>query len=66
MGGLLAADTILELVRPHREGKAASIWPTVVACVAFDTPVSCCYNYPSPRLAPNAISTVPWATAVCF
>jgi len=44
MGGLLAADTILELVRPHREGKAASIWPTVVACIAFDTPVSYCYN----------------------
>ncbi|KAF8351628.1 hypothetical protein F5887DRAFT_216349 [Amanita rubescens] len=38
MGGLLAADTILELVRPHRKGKAASIWPRVVACISFDTP----------------------------
>ncbi|KAK2466069.1 hypothetical protein APHAL10511_001711 [Amanita phalloides] len=38
MGGLLAADTLLELVRPYRDGKAASMWPRIVACISFDTP----------------------------
>lgn len=43
MGGLLAADSLLELARPYREGKAASLWPRIVACLSFDTPVS--YDY---------------------
>ncbi|KAI0824754.1 hypothetical protein BC628DRAFT_1321807 [Trametes gibbosa] len=37
MGGLLAADTLIEFVHT-RPDKRAPLWPNVVACIAFDTP----------------------------
>lgn len=39
MGGLLAADALLEFVRT-RPDKRAPLWPKIVACIAYDTPVS--------------------------
>lgn len=36
MGGLLAADTLLEFLKSRPEN--APLWPRVVACLAFDTP----------------------------
>jgi len=38
MGGLLIADTLLEFIntRPDKHGP---LWPTIIACIAFDTPV---------------------------
>jgi hypothetical protein len=44
MGGLLAADTLLAIVN-NRVDKQAPVWPKVIACIAFDTPV--CIHYPS-------------------
>lgn len=38
MGGLLAADTLLAIVN-NRVDKQAPVWPKVIACIAFDTPV---------------------------
>lgn len=64
MGGLLAADSLLELARPYRKGKAASLWPRIVACLSFDTPVS--YSYFSSQAHPNVVSTVPGAAAFGF
>ncbi|THV08377.1 hypothetical protein K435DRAFT_740428 [Dendrothele bispora CBS 962.96] len=37
MGGLLAADSLLEFVK-SRPDKSAPIWPNIIACIAFDTP----------------------------
>ncbi|ESK94423.1 catalytic protein [Moniliophthora roreri MCA 2997] len=37
MGGLLAADTILEFVK-SRPDPHAPLWPKIIACIAFDTP----------------------------
>ncbi|KIK70196.1 hypothetical protein GYMLUDRAFT_187881 [Collybiopsis luxurians FD-317 M1] len=37
MGGLLAADSIIEFYRT-RPDTSAPLWPKIVACVAFDTP----------------------------
>ncbi|PIL36979.1 hypothetical protein GSI_00671 [Ganoderma sinense ZZ0214-1] len=37
MGGLLAADALLEFVRT-RPDKRAPLWPKIVACIAYDTP----------------------------
>lgn len=42
MGGLLAADTLREFVRT-RPDQSAPLWPNIVACFAFDTPVSQAY-----------------------
>jgi len=39
MGGLLAADTLREFVNTSPD-KTAPLWPKIVACIAFDTPVS--------------------------
>lgn len=39
MGGLLAADTLLEFFR-SRPDEGAPLWPRLIACIAFDTPVS--------------------------
>ena len=39
MGGLLAADSLLEFVNT-RPDKHAPLWPNIVACLAYDTPVS--------------------------
>lgn len=38
MGGLLAADTFLEMAN-SRPDKTAPLWPKIIACLAFDTPV---------------------------
>lgn len=38
MGGLLAADTLREFVN-SRPDKEAPLWPKIVACIAYDTPV---------------------------
>lgn len=38
MGGLLAADTLLAMVH-SRPDKDAPLWPRIIACIAFDTPV---------------------------
>lgn len=39
MGGLLAADSLREFVRT-RPDNDAPLWPKIVACLAYDTPVS--------------------------
>lgn len=44
MGGLLAADTLREFVRT-RPDQSAPLWPNIVACFAYDTPVSQAYIY---------------------
>ncbi len=41
MGGLLAADALIEFVRT-RPDKNAPLWPNIVACLAYDTPVRNC------------------------
>jgi hypothetical protein len=38
MGGLLAADSLREFVNT-RPDKTAPLWPKIIACFAFDTPV---------------------------
>ena len=38
MGGLLVADSIYEFIHT-RPDTDAPLWPNVVACLAFDTPV---------------------------
>jgi len=38
MGGLLAADTLLAIAN-SRPDKEAPLWPRIIACIAFDTPV---------------------------
>ncbi|KAI0347098.1 hypothetical protein BDW22DRAFT_1351451 [Trametopsis cervina] len=37
MGGLLAADALIEFVRT-RADQTAPLWPNIIACLAFDTP----------------------------
>ncbi|KIJ20310.1 hypothetical protein PAXINDRAFT_7558 [Paxillus involutus ATCC 200175] len=37
MGGLLAADSLLEFINT-RPDKSAPLWPRIIACIAFDTP----------------------------
>ncbi|KAL4267875.1 putative lipase ROG1 family protein [Pleurotus pulmonarius] len=37
MGGLLAADSLLEFLKT-RPDQEAPLWPNIVACIAFDTP----------------------------
>ncbi|KAG1783133.1 hypothetical protein EV702DRAFT_1191570 [Suillus placidus] len=39
MGGLLAADALLAFVN-SRPDKNAPLWPKIIACIAFDTPVT--------------------------
>jgi hypothetical protein len=38
MGGLLAADTIHAFIH-SRPDASAPLWPNIIACIAFDTPV---------------------------
>ncbi|KAF8450520.1 hypothetical protein L210DRAFT_283686 [Boletus edulis BED1] len=37
MGGLLAADSLLEFIN-SRPDRKAPLWPRIIACIAFDTP----------------------------
>ena len=37
MGGLVAADTLINLSKSRKGGDP--IWPRIIACLAFDTPV---------------------------
>ena len=45
MGGLLAADSLIGMVN-SRPDKLAPLWPKIVACIAFDTPVRRCTEEP--------------------
>ena len=38
MGGFLAADALIEFVQ-NRPDPDAPLWPRIIACLAFDTPV---------------------------
>ena len=38
MGGLLAADALIQFVQ-NRPDADAPLWPRIIACLAFDTPV---------------------------
>lgn len=38
MGGLLAADSVYEFIHT-RSDVNAPLWPNIIACLAFDTPV---------------------------
>ena len=38
MGGLLAADALIQFVQ-NRPDAEAPLWPRIIACLAFDTPV---------------------------
>ena len=38
MGGLVAADTIIGMAN-NRPDSSAPLWPRIIACIAFDTPV---------------------------
>ena len=38
MGGLLAADALIQFVQ-NRPDTEAPLWPRIIACLAFDTPV---------------------------
>jgi hypothetical protein len=41
MGGLLVADTLIQMA-DSRVDKEAPLWPKIVAVIAFDTPVGRC------------------------
>ena len=38
MGGLLAADSLREFVNTRLD-KTVPLWPKIIACIAYDTPV---------------------------
>ena len=38
MGGILAADALIQFVQ-NRPDAGAPLWPRIIACLAFDTPV---------------------------
>ena len=38
MGGILAADALIQFVQSRPDAKAP-LWPRIIACLAFDTPV---------------------------
>ena len=47
VGGLLAADALIQFVQ-NRPDAEAPLWPRIIACLAFDTPVC---SHPAPRIA---------------
>ncbi|KAF9821253.1 hypothetical protein IEO21_00861 [Rhodonia placenta] len=57
MGGLLAADTVLEFART-RPDKKAPLWPNIVACLAFDTPYLGLHPFVFKNRATQAVSYV--------
>lgn len=56
MGGLLAADTLIQFVQ-NRPDADAPLWPRIIACLAFDTPVRSVLHLTLPRL--NIFIAVP-------
>lgn len=61
MGGLLAADALVQFVQ-SRPDTEAPLWPRIVACLAFDTPVSTLSHHTPLHL----ILSVPWFTSARF
>ena len=61
MGGLLASDALLEFIKT-RPDQNAPLWPRIIACIAFDTPVSHLADHC--WLWMNPSSLVPWHTSV--
>ncbi|KAH9844147.1 uncharacterized protein C8Q71DRAFT_731474 [Rhodofomes roseus] len=57
MGGLLAADALLEFVQT-RPDSTAPLWPNIVACIAFDTPYLGLHPYVFKNSATQAASYV--------
>lgn len=64
MGGLLAADSLLEFLKT-RPDQEAPLWPNIVACIAFDTPVSITI-LSSTADSLHETPVVPGAPPVCF
>ncbi|KAI0650270.1 hypothetical protein C8Q79DRAFT_901409 [Trametes meyenii] len=63
MGGLLAADALIEFVHT-RPDKLAPLWPNIVACIAFDTPYLGLHPFVFKNSATQAASYVRTATSV--
>ncbi|KAH9853663.1 hypothetical protein C2E23DRAFT_728363 [Lenzites betulinus] len=63
MGGLLAADSLIEFVNT-RPDKLAPLWPNIVACIAFDTPYLGLHPFVFKNSATQAASYVRSATNV--
>lgn len=56
MGGLLAADALIQFVQ-CRPDADAPLWPRIIACLSYDTPVWPNPRLPLPRL--NVVLAVP-------
>ncbi|KAI0677079.1 hypothetical protein C8Q78DRAFT_1073815 [Trametes maxima] len=63
MGGLLAADALIEFVHT-RPDKLAPLWPSIVACIAFDTPYLGLHPFVFKNSATQAAGYVRTATSV--
>lgn len=53
MGGLLIADTLLEMFH-SRPDKDAPLWPKIIAVIAYDTPVSGTKSIPQVSIGSEA------------
>jgi len=62
MGGLLAADSLREFVKT-RPDKAIPLWPKIVACIAYDTPVRESFDRILHML--KILSSVLWSEPFC-
>lgn len=63
MGGLLAADSLIEFVNT-RPDQAAPLWPNIVACIAYDTPYLGLHPHVFKNSATQAADYVQQATNV--
>ncbi|KAF5390037.1 hypothetical protein D9757_003866 [Collybiopsis confluens] len=63
MGGLLAADSIIEFYKTRPDTKAP-LWPKIVACIAFDTPYYGLHPYVFKNTATKAAEYANAAKAV--
>lgn len=63
MGGLLAADALIEFVRT-RPDPTAPLWPSIVACIAFDTPYFGLHPHVFKNTATQAAGYVQTATSL--
>ncbi|KAI0663247.1 hypothetical protein C8Q70DRAFT_956954 [Cubamyces menziesii] len=63
MGGLLAADALIEFVNT-RPDKLAPLWPSIVACIAYDTPYLGLHPFVFKNSATQAAEYVRSATSV--